>query len=100
MREGFGQQIVIENRLVAASSLCTELAARATPDGYTPLKGRAGFAINPSLLRFLQSGNGCIARIIDALTRNAFGFGAVALAYRLEEFLPMPHRLSAAQRRG
>lgn len=81
MREGFGQQIVIDNRPGAASSLDTELAARATTDGYTPLMGTPGLAINPGLLRFLQSGNGRVARIIDALTRNAFGFDAVALAY-------------------
>ena len=35
MAEGFGQQIVIDNRPGAASSLGTELAARAAPDGYS-----------------------------------------------------------------
>lgn len=49
MGEGFGQQIVIDNRPGAASSLGTELAARATPDGYTLLMGTPGLAINPSL---------------------------------------------------
>lgn len=49
MAEGFGQQIVIDNRPGAASSLGTEAAARATPDGYTLLMGTPGLAINPSL---------------------------------------------------
>jgi len=49
MGEGFGQQIVIDNRPGAASSLGTELAARAIPDGYTLLMGTPGLAINPSL---------------------------------------------------
>jgi len=49
MGEGFGQQIVIDNRPGAASSLGTELAARAIPDGYTLLMATPGLAINPSL---------------------------------------------------
>jgi tripartite-type tricarboxylate transporter receptor subunit TctC len=49
MGESFGQQIVIDNRPGAASSLGTELAARAIPDGYTLLMGTPGLAINPSL---------------------------------------------------
>ena len=49
MAEGFGQQIVIDNRPGAASSLGTELAARAAPDGYTLLMGTPGLAMNPSL---------------------------------------------------
>lgn len=39
MAEGFGQQIVIDNRPGAASSLGTEAAARAAPDGYMLLMG-------------------------------------------------------------
>ncbi len=49
MAEGLGQQFVIDNRPGAASNLGTELAARATPDGYTLLMGTPGLAINPSL---------------------------------------------------
>jgi tripartite-type tricarboxylate transporter receptor subunit TctC len=47
--EDIGQQIVIDNRPGAASSLGTELAARAAPDGYTLLMGTPGLTINPSL---------------------------------------------------
>ncbi|MPZ44331.1 MAG: tripartite tricarboxylate transporter substrate binding protein [Betaproteobacteria bacterium] len=49
MGEGFGQQIIIDNRPGAASSLGTELGARAAPDGYTLLMGTPGLTINPSL---------------------------------------------------
>ena len=49
MGEDFGPQIVIDNRPGAASSLGTDLAARAIPDGYTLLMGTPGLAINPSL---------------------------------------------------
>lgn len=49
MAEGLGQQIVIDNRPGAASSLGSEIAARVTPDGYTLLMGTPGLTINPSL---------------------------------------------------
>ena len=49
MAEGLGQQMVIDNRPGAASSLGTELAARMAPDGYALLMGTPGLAINPSL---------------------------------------------------
>lgn len=49
MAEGLGQQILIDNRPGAASSLGTELAVRAASDGYTLLMGTPGLAINPSL---------------------------------------------------
>lgn len=49
MGEGLGQQLIIDNRPGAASSLGSELAARAAPDGYVLLMGTPGFAINPSL---------------------------------------------------
>jgi tripartite-type tricarboxylate transporter receptor subunit TctC len=49
--EALGQQVIVDNRPGAASNLGTELAARATPDGYTLLMGTPGLAINPSLYR-------------------------------------------------
>ncbi len=49
MAESLGQQILIDNRPGAASSLGTELAARATADGYTLLMGTPGLTSNPSL---------------------------------------------------
>jgi tripartite-type tricarboxylate transporter receptor subunit TctC len=49
MGEGWPQQIVIDNRPGAASSLGTELAARAPADGYTLLMGTPGLTSNPSL---------------------------------------------------
>ncbi len=45
-----GQQIVIDNRTGAAGNIGVEVAARATPDGYTVLLGNVGaMAINPSV---------------------------------------------------
>ncbi len=49
MAENLGQQILIDNRPGVASSLGTELAARAPADGYTLLMGTPGLTSNPSL---------------------------------------------------
>ena len=47
-----GQQVVVDNRAGADGILGTEIAARATPDGYTLFLGTSGnLAINPSLYR-------------------------------------------------
>jgi len=45
-----GQPVVVENRPGSNGNLAGELAAHATPDGYTPLLGPSSlFAINPHL---------------------------------------------------
>jgi len=50
MSERLGQQIIIDNRPGAAGNIATDIAARATPDGYTILMGTiAALAINPAL---------------------------------------------------
>ena len=50
----FGQQIVIENRPGAGGVIGTEIAARATPDGYTLLMGsNTEIVINPNLYKKL-----------------------------------------------
>src|SRR5882724_1716080 len=52
--ESLGQSVVVENRGGASGNIGTELAARATPDGYTILMGNvAPNAINVSLFRQL-----------------------------------------------
>lgn len=49
-----GQQIIIDNRAGAAGNIATDMAAKATPDGYTLLMGTiAALAINTSLYRKL-----------------------------------------------
>jgi tripartite-type tricarboxylate transporter receptor subunit TctC len=54
MSEAWGQPVIIENRPGAAGNIGTELAARATPDGYTMIMGTAGtHAVNPALYRKL-----------------------------------------------
>jgi tripartite-type tricarboxylate transporter receptor subunit TctC len=48
--EALGQQVVIDNRSGASGYVGVEVAARATPDGYTVLFGNVGtIAINPAL---------------------------------------------------
>src|SRR5207253_2837160 len=54
MSKVLGQQIVIDNRGGAAGNIGMEVAARATPDGYTLLFANVGTtAINPSFYKDL-----------------------------------------------
>ncbi|MEK6592994.1 MAG: tripartite tricarboxylate transporter substrate binding protein [Pseudomonadota bacterium] len=55
MSESWGQPVIVENRAGAAGNIGTELAAKATPDGYTLIMGTAGtHGINVSLYRKLS----------------------------------------------
>jgi len=47
--EAWGQQVVVDNRPGAGTSLGSELAARATPDGYTLLFASGSLATNVPL---------------------------------------------------
>jgi tripartite-type tricarboxylate transporter receptor subunit TctC len=49
--EQIGQQLVVENRGGANTAIATELASRATPDGYTILLNASGHATNPALMK-------------------------------------------------
>ena len=50
LSQELGQQIVIDNRTGAAGNIGVELAARASPDGYTILLGNVGtMTINPNV---------------------------------------------------
>jgi tripartite-type tricarboxylate transporter receptor subunit TctC len=50
LSQELGQQIVVDNRGGASGNIGVEMAARATPDGYTILLGNIGtMAINPAL---------------------------------------------------
>lgn len=42
LADSFGQQVVVDNRAGASGRIGTELAAKATPDGYTLLMGSVG----------------------------------------------------------
>jgi tripartite-type tricarboxylate transporter receptor subunit TctC len=47
--EMLGQQVIVENRPGAGSSIGTEFALRSAPDGYTLLEISPSYTINPSL---------------------------------------------------
>ena len=47
--EMWGQTVLVDNRGGAGGSIAGAIAARATPDGYTPLMHSSGHTVNPSL---------------------------------------------------
>lgn len=47
----WGRQVLIDNRAGAGGNIGKEIAARATPDGYTLLMAGVSYAINPSLYK-------------------------------------------------
>src|SRR5579862_3287341 len=49
LMEPLGQQVIVDNRAGAGSTLGYELAMRAAPDGYTLAVITPSYAINPSL---------------------------------------------------
>ena len=50
MREGLGQQVIVDNRPGAGGNLGADIVAKAAPDGYTIVMGAvATHAINPTL---------------------------------------------------
>src|SRR5262245_51196894 len=50
LSEAFGQSVIIENRGGAAGMIGAEMAAKATPDGYTIFMGPIGtMAMNPAI---------------------------------------------------
>jgi len=53
MGENLGQQIIIDNRGGAGSTIGTELAARSPADGYTLLMVSAAHVINPAMVKKL-----------------------------------------------
>ena len=50
----FGQQVIVENRGGGSTNIASELAAKASPDGYTLYLCTPAVSINPSLFRKLS----------------------------------------------
>ena len=50
MSRNLGQQVVVDNRGGAGSTIGTEMAARAAPDGYTLLMVSGSYVINPAMI--------------------------------------------------
>jgi tripartite-type tricarboxylate transporter receptor subunit TctC len=53
MAEALGQQVIIDNRGGAGSTIGTEIAAKSPPDGYTLLMVSAAHTINPAMVKKL-----------------------------------------------
>src|SRR5687767_9832738 len=53
MGEFLGQQIIVDNRGGAGSTIGSEAAAKAPPDGYTLLMVSAAHTINPAMIKKL-----------------------------------------------
>jgi len=53
LSESIGQQVIVDNRPGAGGSIAGEVAARATPDGYTLMHAGITMAINPTLRKNL-----------------------------------------------
>lgn len=59
LSENLGYTVIVDNRGGATGNIGTELAAHATPDGYTALMGNVGpNAINVSLFKQISLGPG------------------------------------------
>lgn len=54
LSEGLGQAVVADNRPGAGSTIGTEIAVNAKPDGYTLVIGSASITISPSLYKKLR----------------------------------------------
>lgn len=84
LSEKWGQQVVVDNRTGATGIIGTDLAAHATPDGYTLLMGNAAtHAVNVSLFKKLP---------YDAVK----DFAPVTLIARVPEMLVVHPALPAA----
>ena len=54
LSEGWGNQVIVDNRPGAGGNIAAEMVAKANADGYTLLFANGGIAIAPSLYKHLQ----------------------------------------------
>jgi tripartite-type tricarboxylate transporter receptor subunit TctC len=70
MSELLGQQIIVDNRPGAGSSLASEMAARAAPDGYTLVTIASSHAVNAAMSKVLPyapaAGFNAVVRVATA----------------------------------
>lgn len=93
-----GQSFVVDNRPSAGGNVAGELAARATPDGYTLIIVTPTHVINPSLYRDLRydalKDFAAVARIVDAQyflsVSNALPASSVSELIALAKASPKP----------
>ena len=94
----FGQSFVVDNRPSAGGNIAGELAARASPDGYTLIIVTPTHVVNPSLYRDLRydaiKDFAAVVRIVDAQyflsVSNALGVSSLSEFLALAKSAPKP----------
>jgi tripartite-type tricarboxylate transporter receptor subunit TctC len=87
--EELGQQVVVENRAGASGGIGVEVAATATPDGYTLLLGNvSAMGIGPSLFQTIQRNEGNLVPITLVVdVPGALGINGGLPPNNLKEFI-------------
>jgi tripartite-type tricarboxylate transporter receptor subunit TctC len=67
LTEGWGQQVIVDNRAGAAEIIGTEIVVKANPDGYTLVLASLRYSVNPSLLKLPYDS----VRDLDPITMTA-----------------------------
>lgn len=78
LSEDFGQQVVADNRPGAGGMIGTDVAAKATPDGYTLLAASSG----PVSIRFASSGTGATAHLFAEIFNGRAGLQVIHVPYK------------------
>ncbi|MCW5606025.1 MAG: tripartite tricarboxylate transporter substrate binding protein, partial [Burkholderiales bacterium] len=90
LSEGLKQSVVIDNRGGAGGNIGADLAAKASPDGYTLLVGTVGgLTINPSLYKSMpyDAAKDFVPITLIAITPNVLVVNAASPVNSVKEFL-------------